>query len=106
AIRCASSLKNCTRMTSSPANRPKTESGCVSFTGAIGAGACDGHDATFAPNGVIPVGGFENNGPNQNNVGHGGRGAVSRASGPSSAARLRRARHQRKAGSGRYGSPL
>jgi len=46
-----------------------TESGCVSFTGATGANACDKHDATFQPNGVIPVGGSENNGPNQNNVG-------------------------------------
>jgi hypothetical protein len=46
-----------------------TETGCVSFTGATGAGACDGHDATFQPNGVIPTGGQENNGPNQNNFG-------------------------------------
>src|SRR5438045_9648887 len=46
-----------------------TESGCVSFTSATGANACDHHDATFQPNGVIPDGGSENNGPNKNNVG-------------------------------------
>jgi hypothetical protein len=46
-----------------------SESGCVSFTGATGSGACSTSDATILPNGVLNTGGSENNGPNQNNIG-------------------------------------
>ena len=43
------------QMGNSP-NPAGTESGCVGFNG-LTAGGCDGHDATFLPNGVIPTAG-------------------------------------------------
>jgi len=48
-----------------------TESGCVSnIGGAAAIGTCDGHDATFQPNGIIPNGvGQATGGGNKNDLG-------------------------------------